>query len=68
MYLTAGIILLFMILLANGKCDECKTYSMVYDENKGESFCFKCGLIHQENYAVFSVVSDILKNSKNSTD
>ena len=59
-----------MILLFNAKCDECKTYTMVYDENKGESFCLNCGLIHQETYKICSVVADmerILENSKNST-
>ena len=70
MYLTTGNILIFMILLFNSKCDECETYTMVYDENKGESFCLKCGLIHQEKYKIFSVVAElerILENSKNST-
>ena len=59
-----------MKLLPDLICDECETYSMVYDENKGESFCLKCGLIHQEKYKIFSVVSEmerILENSKNST-
>lgn len=70
MYLTSGNILLSMVLLFNAKCDECKTYTMVYDENKGESFCLKCGLIHQEKYKIVSIVEDmkrILENSKNTT-
>lgn len=53
-----------MKLLPDLICDECETYSMVYDETKGEAYCLECGLIHQEDYTIFSIVKDIERIQK----
>lgn len=34
------------------KCDECESHRIVYDEYKGELFCFDCGLILDETFAL----------------
>lgn len=34
------------------KCPECQSHRIAYDEHKGELFCFDCGLILDETFAL----------------
>lgn len=39
----------------NKKCDECESHRIAYDEQKGELFCYDCGLVLGCNYEFFSL-------------
>ena len=42
------------------RCDECNSKEILFDENRDEIFCSKCGLVLHENS--FSSISQILDN------
>ena len=49
-----------MRVIFNRKCDECHSNQIMLDEDKGEIFCLKCGLVLEEKYSFFRL-SEYLK-------
>lgn len=49
-----------MKVVFNMRCDECNSKEILFDENRDEIFCSKCGLVLHENS--FSSISQFLEN------
>ena len=49
-----------MKVVFNMRCDECNSKEILFDENRDETFCSKCGLVLHENS--FSSINQILEN------
>lgn len=49
-----------MKVVFNLRCDECNSKEILFDENRDEIFCSKCGLVLHENS--FFSISQIIEN------